>query len=519
MMAWIRSKKWISGILFLCVIAVLFHTLTGWIVPKDTLQDGEWGHTTAFHHFYQMKKDTVDVLFLGSSIGVTDFCPQELYNYKGIRGYNLSSTSQSLFLSYWWLKEALRYQSPKVVVVDLHFLFDVMPQFEVNMDEGMIRYGLDAMKLSKVKMEAISDICAKDPAQSKPGYYLKLDRYHTRWPQLNEADFEPIEVPHQELKGYMPMYAPGKDEFETFVHDTQTAYQTDVNKSGYEYLMKIGELSKENNIRLLCVSLPFHYSMNDGMYNTCMDAAIKCGADYIDFDEKSIYESMDIKMPKENIVGHGNLWGAMKLAHFFGDYLEEHYGLEGQNDPQWEDSKAYFERVKQNGWLATEDDIYRYMEGIKDDSYSIMMMLGIPLEENALSIMSPKLRKSIQALGFAADEKFAEGEGYYFVRTPEDGFREEAYRDLTITGNLRNYCKLYNMECVFFGSPGDTEMLLKIMIDDTNDAVGEKDGKGYRVSPIGINMVVYDNEIKKIATNASFYMDEDGKIKRYYFWE
>lgn len=65
-----------------------------------------------------MQKDTVDVLFLGSSHGVTSFLPQELYNQYGITGYNLGCEQQGMVTSYYWLKEALRYQSPKAVVLD-----------------------------------------------------------------------------------------------------------------------------------------------------------------------------------------------------------------------------------------------------------------------------------------------------------------------------------------------------------------------------------------------------------------
>ena len=81
--------------------------------------------TLSYLNFYEMEEDTIDVLFMGSSLAATSYIPQELYDRYGITSYNLASEKQSPVISYYWLKEALRYQSPKVLILDCYYLFRI----------------------------------------------------------------------------------------------------------------------------------------------------------------------------------------------------------------------------------------------------------------------------------------------------------------------------------------------------------------------------------------------------------
>ena len=74
-----------------------------------------------YREFYNMEKDTVDVLFLGTSHSYCGFSPQDFYDLHGIRSYNLGSSRQGIWLSYYWLKEALKTQKPKIVVKEVHY--------------------------------------------------------------------------------------------------------------------------------------------------------------------------------------------------------------------------------------------------------------------------------------------------------------------------------------------------------------------------------------------------------------
>lgn len=99
----------VRGLLFLLVLAASLYFINEMLMPKYILKNSTWPTTSSYNQFYQMENDSIDVLFFGSSVAVNSFSPQEIYNEYGIRSYNLGSEQQSIFLSYFWLKEALRF--------------------------------------------------------------------------------------------------------------------------------------------------------------------------------------------------------------------------------------------------------------------------------------------------------------------------------------------------------------------------------------------------------------------------
>jgi hypothetical protein len=167
----------------ICVVA-----LSGILQP--TYDAGaDWPTTATFRDFYKLKENTVDVLFMGSSHAVRAFSPQELYNSYGLTSYNLAGDEQSILLSYFWLEEALRTQTPQVVVLDTGFLFNYLAEKPMSVGEASYRKALDSMRFSPVKMRAIQAVCQADPSQSLLSYYLPFIRYHDGWQELTGKDF------------------------------------------------------------------------------------------------------------------------------------------------------------------------------------------------------------------------------------------------------------------------------------------------------------------------------------------
>lgn len=149
--------------------------------------------------FYEMERDSIDVLFLDSSHVGAAFNSQNLYDEYNITSYNLSSDGQSLWISYYWMKEVLRNQSPKAVVLDCYELLGDKKDSETE-----ARKAFDNMRLGKVKIEAVDAVCTFDESQSMFSYLLTNPRYHERWSGLGEMDFTWKEdiVPPSKLKGF-----------------------------------------------------------------------------------------------------------------------------------------------------------------------------------------------------------------------------------------------------------------------------------------------------------------------------
>lgn len=344
-------RKIVKPIAFILICLLAFGELNNIFLPKYYYTNSTWPTTSTIDGFYKMDKNTVDVIYLGSSVCVNEFSPQEIYNKYGIRSFNLGSEQQDIMASYFWLCEALRFQKPQVVVLDTKFLF--AERHSPDMPEGLLRKCMDPMKWSYVKRNAINEICTLYPDQSKLSYYLTNFRFHTRWKESTKQDINPTMVNHCELKGYSPSTDNGPESFIPYVHkDNKVEVQmSDVEK---QYLDRIAELCNENNMRLILTTIPAYedwtnadrQSLWDGMTNV-MDKYCDehRNASYINLMEKDVYTVINPELPKEDIFEHGNLWGSIKLSDYLGNVLKQDYKVKSINDPQYEETKSFYQSV------------------------------------------------------------------------------------------------------------------------------------------------------------------------------
>ena len=123
----------LSGIAFYFGL-VWFATARGmdqWL-PNYHSTCGGYGQLLLRIREAQQVKD-VDMLFIGSSHAYRGFDPRE-FKEQGISTFNLGSTSQTPYNSYYLLKEYLPAISPKVVVLDLYWNMLVQDGLESTID-------------------------------------------------------------------------------------------------------------------------------------------------------------------------------------------------------------------------------------------------------------------------------------------------------------------------------------------------------------------------------------------------
>lgn len=103
--------------LFCLIFVLLLDFVNGLFKPK-WLED-RWASSKTNVSFYKLEKNSTDVLFFGSSVVAASADPFQLYNEYGISSYNLSVVSQTMSGTYFWVKEALQTQKPKVILLRL----------------------------------------------------------------------------------------------------------------------------------------------------------------------------------------------------------------------------------------------------------------------------------------------------------------------------------------------------------------------------------------------------------------
>ena len=366
-----EKKSVLRHACILLVTLILMAVLAGEIFKPKFRNDNYWPLDVMYQSFYEMEKDSVDVIFLGSSHAISAFSPQELYDECGIRSFNLGSEEQSLVVSYYWLKEALRFQKPQAVVLDTVVCFPFM-ETPYNCNEASIRKSIDPMKWSSVKFEAVRTIGSLDPKETLASYLFPIIRYHARWNDLSLSDIRFFTKENTSLKGYAVLSEDTSDTgFEPLTP------KMGVTPAGMQnvmrtYLERLVQLCSENGIQLILVNTPYVETTAE-VHQAVSDFAEEHAVRYVDFNEASVIEAMNFDFPHDMAdAGHANNFGAEKLTDYIGRILLES-GVQGREDAQYENSRAYCERQLKNANLYRIQSFSEYYSAIDPDDYLIFM--------------------------------------------------------------------------------------------------------------------------------------------------
>ena len=164
------KKRIISGILVLVLMLGCLYVAQRLLVPKyqKGIVEG-----SMIAEYYKDKSDH-EVLFVGDCEVYENFSTIELWEDYGITSYIRGSAQQLTWQSYYLLEDALRYETPKVVVFNVLALKYNEPQ-----NEAYNRMSIDGMKWS---MSKVNDIKASmTPDETFVEYLVPLLRYHSRW--------------------------------------------------------------------------------------------------------------------------------------------------------------------------------------------------------------------------------------------------------------------------------------------------------------------------------------------------
>ncbi len=472
-------------LLFTIIVSTCIFTINHIMMPKY-YYNNDWPVTNTYSEFYNLDKNTVDVLFLGTSHAVSSFNPQVIYDEYGIRSYNLGSEQQSIVVSYYWLEEALKYQSPKVVVFDtysLHKYIDAYSYNKLNCSEMAIRKAIDNMKFSKVKIAAVKDICALDSSQDMLSYYLTNIRYHSRWTRLDENDFIASEMnKHGGIKGYSAFGGIMKDA-DTIVFseaDVTSAESEPMIDIAEEYLAKMQRLCEDNDAKLILVKIPSGESKEK--HKATKDYAEAHGLSFYDFNEVNLYNEIGYNVETDK-YNHPSYLGAEKISKYIGSLLLNQYGITPQEDSSFLKSGQVYMHAIKNIQLNEIDNAVEYVDAITDSNYDLFVFIPDNVGENLDEAFIERWTK----LGFTSSiDKATNGVMYCAVKT--DQVEERMSNDsFHLEGLTSNKAASYQL-AVDASNMLQHDYSFLMTIDNVECANYKK----------GINIVVYDNDYRKI---------------------
>lgn len=483
-----RNYPLIRTISFLLILVTLLSFWNKIFALKYFTRVSTWPTTSTINQFYKMEKNSVDVLFLGSSVVVNAFIPQEIYEDYGIRSYNLGSEQQSPFLSYYLLKEAYKSQNPKAVVLDLKFMQRLHSE-AINTTERLARKTVDPMHWSANKVELIHTICNMDQSQSEISYYLTNIRFHSRWNDLKDYDFDSSQLEQSSMKGFGAI--PDLNMVANAGHEGGYGDElTDPDPLMLEYLDKISQLCQENGSELILINLP-QSDLTDGSHNYNKNYADAHQLKYYDLSEKERFEEIlnskvsecDASEPETVFISdHNNLWGAEKISSYMGHLLEDDCGILPVRDVQWENTKGDYQELRRASGLVLDGDFPTWSKQVcQDDNILLVSSYG----SAAVFVQNEDYRRILENLGVTKFDEMQRGMAYVGLLSKGEAIREMSIEnEAGITGKIDQGHLLYQLKSQSGAGGNGASILLNA---EENGVAGE-----------GLNIVVYDTKQMKV---------------------
>lgn len=262
-------------------------------------------------------EDSVDVLILGDSLSIANISPMELWKEQGITSYVCGQSGQRATESYYLLKQALKTQTPQLVILETNIFFRYEGVFsETENSLAEIVY-----------------------------YYFPVFRFHNIWKSFsgNKGTV---------LNGY---YKGFQIHGETAPYDCGNYMEKTEESEKLAALVRyrlnhILKICAEQNIQVLLVSTPSPMNYSYQKHNAIQKFADHNSLPYIDFNLEGTGPDIDWTKETMDYGDHLNIYGAVKISDDLASYLKEHYDL-----PDHRGEQAY------HSW---EEELERYLQEV-----------------------------------------------------------------------------------------------------------------------------------------------------------
>ena len=305
------KKRIFTGVLWCLILVAAVGVLNALFLPKymSSIQEG-----AMIAEYYKEETDH-DVVFIGDCEVYENVSPDTLWNEYGIVSYIRGSAQQLIWQSYYLLEETLKYETPKVVVFNVLSMKYAEPQ-----NEAYNRMTLDGMRWSSSKIGSIQASMTED--EHMLSYVLPLLRYHSRWDELTGEDFRYLF--HRDLvtdSGYLMNV---KVKPAANVPEGKPLANYEFDPLCYDYLDRMADLCAAHGVQFVLMKAPSLYPYWYDQWEEQMeDYAQTRGIPYINFLELTDTTGIDFDTDTYDSGLHLNLYGAEKLSHWFGAWLQE----------------------------------------------------------------------------------------------------------------------------------------------------------------------------------------------------
>lgn len=267
---------WLRLICFLLILLLVLEAVVYVLIPKHDY--GICPITT----FYTQAENTVDVLVLGTSCAYSGVNTNILFAEYGIAAYNLCTAEQPYWISYHYLREALKTQKPRLILLDAKAAI-YQDDYSKRGRTLLATYGI---RDPLVRMEAVMDCVGPEKFLD---FALMFHELHSYYAEVEAENF--VYPPDNggrgpDWKGFIEMDKTEQHEKPSIIWNNT---RKKINARQEEFFRKILALAREHDIPVLLVGFPNPDYENDHMYyNTLWDVAEEYGVNGVNYNDPDL---------------------------------------------------------------------------------------------------------------------------------------------------------------------------------------------------------------------------------------
>lgn len=466
-----KNLKQVLSIL-LTVILVFSVLVPAGVVLQNKFSTNKFLDRQNIQEFYSLPKNSIDLLCIGSSQIMNGFVAGEFYKNYGITAYGLGTCSQPVYAAYHWLLEMEKYQSPKMILLEISRLYGN------NVHANYVKAFTEMKNTSPIKFKALKGLDLT--TEEFISFYSDVYTFHDRFNELTKDDYTYLIGGNRQTYLGAALSERLFDEYELEGEDFSfdeggSATELSIDQN-IEYFEKIVSYCKEKEIELVLFKTT-KIDWTAGHHTGVMELARQHGIPFIDLNLSEAVEEIGFDFEKDFIdPEHYNYYGAVKATKYIGEFINENYNLpdrrEGKDhNPEFHKKyEEYIHAVKNIELSNSEslDEIFKYLD---DDAYTIS------IAKRGSAELSKQQIDFLKAMGFQSD--FENKLNSVFVKHKGKVYVDEASDDKLFFRDMAGTSFYY--VAATGGQVTAKSENAAIKIDDQN----------------GISIAVYDNTTKR----------------------
>ena len=321
----------------------------------------EIGNRDRMMGFYYLEEDSLDMIMIGSSPVHPYWGASLAYKEYGFTSYPLSTDIQQPRVTSFLVEEALKTQSPSVILVETRMFMKTQELYDNN--ELPTEYFWATLNNFKYSVERAKFINSIEGIEKKL-FLFDIMQYHETWKEFTVDNLSCWDWEKKNL--YNGFYwVPRVQKLDVIVDNAKIQDEMPIPKEQEKYFYQIIDFAKKRNQKVVFILAPYQITENDCKMANYMERIVaEAGYEYINFNKLNEEMDIDYSIDFYN-SGHMNVLGAEKYTRYLGKLLQKKYNLpDHRGDEKYAQWDVDYEVWKQQAEV-TKQQIYQLIDESK----------------------------------------------------------------------------------------------------------------------------------------------------------